>query len=430
MPLNRQTWLILLFGFALRLFLIFPGPFASKVEFLANKADLRNYYWPAQAVLQGENPYALWAGGQSGDYRADMAPLELLVYVATTRVWNDPRAIQVLFALFDAINIALLGVLLSASPLRLPFQVFYAFGPLTLYNLVFVPEDKTIVLTLTLLIFYFLAQPQFRELRFGSLRASPGALAVVAAAILASFKWLSVFYLLPLLIFVSRDFRSFVKYGVSFAGILALAHLPWFPAWTYVYAFRSARVNTPMHIAPAALLNMLGLFDRNWLLIVVALLLLLVYALFWYRRIDIFEAMALSVAAGILWTPDMDPVHLSIVALYFLLVLNWSSSGRQAMVWGLSFIVAGVYAVSTRTGFTRYGLPDLRIVTGNYGSAQMILWSYVLFAAIFLCYLFDKARGCPVGKGLLVPTGAQNSSDRSQENLIRSDLIPKATPER
>jgi hypothetical protein len=429
MPLNRQTWLIVLFGFALRLFLIFPGPLESKVEFLANKADLRNYYWPAQAVLQGENPYTLWASGQSGDYRADMAPLELLVYVATTRVWNDPRAIQVLFAIFDTINIGLLGILLTASPLRLPFQVFYAFGPLTLYNLVLVPEDKTIVLTLTLLIFYFLALPKDHELRIGFLNTSPGTLAVVAAAVLASFKWLSVFYLLPLLIFVSRDFRSFIKYGVIFGGILALAHLPWFPAWSYVYAFRSSRVDTPLHIAPAALLNMLGLFDRDWLLIAVGLLLLLVYSQFWAKRIDIFETMALSVAAGILWTPDMDPVHLSIVVLYFLLVLNWSSRGRQVMVWGLSFIVAGVYAVSTRTGFTRVGLPDLRILTGNYGSAQMILWSYVLFIAVFIYYLFDKAHGYTVGRGLLALADAQESSERPQMDLVRSDLIPQAPPE-
>ncbi|MGE5264088.1 MAG: hypothetical protein ACM3S0_11970, partial [Acidobacteriota bacterium] len=293
MQLNRLTWLIVLFGFALRLFLIFPGPFESKVGFLSNKADLRNYYWPAQTVLEGENPYALWASGQSGDYRADMAPLELLVYVATTRVWNDPRAIQVLFAVFDVFNIALLAILLRGSPLNLPFQVFYAFGPLTLYNLVLVPEDKTIALTLTFLIFYFLATLPNREWRFASWRMNPGTLAVVAAAVLASFKWLSVFYLLPLLIFVSRDFRSFIKSGVIFGVILALAHLPWFPAWSFVYVFRAGRVNTPMHIAPAALLNMLGWFDRNWLLLIVISLLLLIYGLFWYKRIDIFETMAL-----------------------------------------------------------------------------------------------------------------------------------------
>ena len=408
MRLNRLTWLIVMLGLALRLFLIFPGPFESKVGFLSNKADLRNYYWPAQAVLQGENPYVLWANGQSGEYRADMAPLELLVYVATTRVWNDPRAIQVLFAVFDAFNIALLAILLRGSPLRLPFQVFYAFGPLTLYNLVLVPEDKTIALTLTFLTFYFLAAPQNSEMRLGSWRMNTGALAIVASALLASFKWLSVFYLLPLLISVSRDLRSFIRYGVVFGVILALAHLPWFPTWSFVYAFRSGRVNTPMHIAPAALLNMLGWFDRNRLLVIVVFLLILIYGLFWYKRIDIFETMALSVTAGVLWTPDMDPVHLSIVVIYILLVLNWASARRQAMVWGLSFVVAGVYAISTRTGFTRYGLPDLRTVTGDYGSAQMILLSYVLFIAVFLSYLYDKARGNAVGMAFLEPARSES----------------------
>ncbi|HEX7587486.1 MAG TPA: hypothetical protein VF478_04155, partial [Anaerolineae bacterium] len=72
-------------GIVIRLFFIFPGQFESKVGLFTNNADLRNYYWPAQAVLAGENPYVIWSSGQSGEFRADMAPLELLVYVATVR---------------------------------------------------------------------------------------------------------------------------------------------------------------------------------------------------------------------------------------------------------------------------------------------------------------------------------------------------------
>src|SRR5919109_2675815 len=98
--MNNKTLLLALLGFLIRLFLIFPGPLESKVDFFTNRADLRNYYWPAQAVLKGENPYVLWATGQSGEFRSDMAPLELVVYVATVAIWNDARAIQVLFAVF------------------------------------------------------------------------------------------------------------------------------------------------------------------------------------------------------------------------------------------------------------------------------------------------------------------------------------------
>gem|GEM_PF-891180 len=443
--MNRTTLLLVLLGCALRLFIIFPGPFESKVEFLTNKADLRNYYWPAQAALRGENPYALWASGQSGEFRADLAPLELLMYVATVALWNDMRAIQILFALFDAVNIVLLGVLLRQSPLKLPFEIFYALGPLTLYNLVLVPEDKTIVLTLTFLIFWLLLRPSdleiasrsfdsatktvaplrtlamtkaasptratdhgsritHRALRFTfyALHFTPASLAVLAAALLASFKWLSVFYLLPLLVFVSRDFRGLLKSSALFAIIVALAHLPWIPDWLSVYTFRSARIAAPMHIAPAALLNAAGLFDKNWLLVVLAASLLAIYILFWLRRIDIFEAIALSTAAGILWTPDMDPVHLAIIVLSFLLIVDWSRRARLVTVWGLSAWVALVYAISTRTGLTRYGLPDLRAITGAYGSPQMIALAYVLFGAVFAFYLFDKWRGRVVGKRVLV----------------------------
>jgi hypothetical protein len=389
-------------GLALRWFLIFPGPLASKVEFLTNWADLRNYYWPAQAVLQGENPYALWASGQSGEFRADMAPLELAIYVATVRVWNDPRAIQVLFAMFDVINIALLGVLLRNSVLRLPFQIFYALGPLTVYNLVLVSEDKTILLTLTFLLYTLLLVPAETRWSLGGLRVRAWSLVIPIAAVLASFKWLSVFYLLPLLIFVSSDWRSFLKQGLTFGAVLGLSHIPWFPAWTFVYEFRLTRVAAPMHIALAALLNAAGLYDRTLFLLALAGALGLIYALFWFKRIDIFETIALAVMAGILWTPDMDPVHLSIVVIGFLLIVDWTRPARRVTVWGLSFWVAAVYALSTRTGFARYGLPDPRLITGAYGSFQMILLSYPLFIAVLVFYVFDKWRGRAIGKSVLV----------------------------
>jgi hypothetical protein len=401
--LNKTTFLLVLAGFTLRLFLIFPGPLASKVEFFYNRADLRNYYWPAQAALRGASPYALWASGQSGEFRADMAPVELVMYVATVAVWNDPRAIQILFALFDALNIILLGVLLRPSRLQLPFQIFYALGPLTIYNLVLVPQDKTILLTLTFLVFYLLTLRKDSVSRF-PFPVSRATLIVVLAALLASFKWLSVFYLLPLVLAVSRDRRDFVKYGAIFGAVVAFAHLPWFPDWLYVYQFRAGRIATPMHTAPAVLLNALGLFDKNILMIVLIVSVLAVYVLFWFKRIDIFETIALATAVGILWTPDMDPVHLSLIVITFLLIVDWTCRARLITVWTLSFWVAAVYAFSTRVGFTRYGLPDLRALVGVYGSVQMILLSYVLFIVVIGFYVCDKLRGRAVGRGVLVGT--------------------------
>jgi hypothetical protein len=399
--LTRVTWFLVVGGLALRLFFIFPGPFESKIDFFSNKADLRNYYWPAQTALRGENPYILWSSGQSGEFRADMAPLELLTFVATVAVWNDIRAIQILFALFDAINIALLGVLLKRSHLKLPFQLYYAFGPLTLYNLTLVPEDKTILLTLTFMIIYLLGQPKDRifEFRFSRLVVSCSlpTLVIFFAALVGSFKWLSAFYLVPLLLFVSRDVRDFVKQSVIFVTVLLVAHLPWIPTWLYTYQFRTARTATPMHTAPAVLLNVIGLFDKNVLIIVMGLSLGLVYLLFWRKRIDIIETMALATAVGILWTPDMDPVHLSIIVISFLFVVDWTSRPRLLAVWALGLFVAAVYALSTRVGFARYGLPDVRAIIGVYGSPQMILFSYALFVFVFGFYLWDKWQGRPVG---------------------------------
>jgi hypothetical protein len=97
----------------------------------------------------------------------------------------------------------------------------------------------------------------------------------------------------------------------------------------------------------------------------------------------------------------MDPVHLSIIVIYFLLMVDWTNLARLATVWGLSAWVAAVYALSTRTGFTRYGVPDPRVIVGSYGSIQMIVLSYALFAAVLAFYLLDKWRGRAVGRRVL-----------------------------
>ncbi len=394
MHLNKQTIILVLLGLALRLFLIFPGPLESKIGFLTNHADLRNYYWPAQTALRGDNPYVLWATGASGEFRSDMAPLELAIYVATVTVWNDARAIQVLFALCDVLNIVLLGLVLRNSILRTPFQIFYALGPLTLYNLTLVPADKTILLTFTFALYYFLS-------RYESHKTKYAVLVIVFAALIAAFKWLSAFYILPLWLFVSRDLRALIKHGAIFGAVVALAHLFWFPDWLIVYTFRSGRVVTPMHIAPASLLNTLGVFDRTALLVLLIASLVAIYLLFWFKRIDIFETIALSVMVGVLWTPDMDPVHLSLVVIHFLLIVDWTRSVRLLATWILSAWVAFVYAASTREGFVRYGVPDPRGLTGVYGSPQMIVLSYVLFIAILGFYLFDKYSRKKIGAHIL-----------------------------
>ena len=130
--------------------------------------------------------------------------------------------------------------------------------------------------------------------------------------------------------------------------------------------------------------------------------LLLIYVLFWFKRLDIFETIALSTMSGILATPDMDPVHLSLVVICLLLIVNWVSLPRLTVVWVLSAVVTLVYAISTHAGFARYGLPDLQSLTGAYGSPQMIVCSYLLFLAVFAFYLYDKLRGRAVGQQVLV----------------------------
>jgi hypothetical protein len=412
----KQTTLLLLAGLALRFFIIFPGPFESKVGFLANHSDLRNYYWPAQTALTGQNPYALWSSGQSGEFRADMAPLELLVYVGTVALWNDPRSIQVLFALFDGISIIMLGVLLEHSPLKLPFQSFYALGPLTLYNFTFVPEDKTILIALTFVMLWLIVRKSSHskvQILGINIPISISTLIIVVAALIASFKWLSVFYLLPVLIFVSNDLRGFIKHAWLFAGLVALSHVPWFPSWSWVYAFRSTRITQPYHIAPAALLDAFGMYSPILFSILLVVALMAIYVLYWSKRIDIFETIALATMAGILWTPDMDPVHLSVVTLMFLLMVSWTTTAFDSCL-GLGLFVAAVYTISSHDSFGSFSTAGLQRFTGAYASPQMILLSYILFIAVLVFYLADKGRGHPVGSKVITVEAENENRDRRE----------------
>jgi hypothetical protein len=389
---RHATFALVLVGLAIRLFLIFPGPLQPRLQFFTNTVDLRNYYWPASTALRGEDPYALWARGESGEFRSDMAPLELMVYVAAVAVWNDPRAIQLLFAFCDIVNIVLLGMLLRNSRLRLAFQVFYALGPLTLFDLTLVPQDKTILLTLSISLYYFLKRIAENNLRFTFY-------ALLTASIIAAFKWLSIFYAIPLLLFLSPNFRALIKHSLILGTIIALAHVPWFPTWQIVYTFRASRL--PDHISLASLANGFGLYDARFFAVLLLLELGAIYFLFWWKRLDIFETIALSTAAGMLWALDMDPVHLALVCINLLLVVNWVSVARLIAVWAASAWVAAVYLLTTHASLGRFSLAGPQALVGVYGSPRMILFSFLLFVILLGYYMHDKIQGKMVGEAVL-----------------------------
>jgi hypothetical protein len=265
-----------------------------------------------------------------------------------------------------------------------------------------VPEDKTILLALTLLLLMLLLRGSHISIHVKQLNLfiSNSMLCIFLAALVGAFKWLSVFYLLPLLVYLSHDTREFIKNMIWFCIWVALAHLPWFPAWSFVYAFRSARIAFPLHTAPAVLINALGVYSPALLLALLAISLFAIYGLFWLKHIDVFETIALSTMVGIWWTPDMDPVHLSVVVLMILLVIDWASRARQLAIWTLSFLVAAVYAISTHDGIARYGL---QFFTGRYGSLQMILLSYPLFVGVLAFYLWDKWHRNAIGRAVIAP---------------------------
>jgi hypothetical protein len=259
-----------------------------------------------------------------------------------------------------------------------------------------VPQDKTILLSSTFALFYFLQRFTRGESRFVFY-------IVLIAALIAAFKWLSIFYLLPLLVLISPDVRGLIKHAVIFVGIVAVTHILWFPSWMSVYIFRASRMAAPFHISPAVLLNTLGVYRPMLLAALLAISLLAIYTFYWRKQIDIFETIALATLAGIFWTPDMDPVHLSLIVLSFLLVMNWASTARSIAIWALSFLISAIYAITTHDAFGSFSTAGLQKITGAYASPPMILLSYVLFGTVLAFYLWDKWRGRAVGRAVIEP---------------------------
>ncbi|MBC7227601.1 MAG: hypothetical protein H5T61_10260 [Thermoflexales bacterium] len=366
---NLSEIILISVAFILRLFLIFTIKWC-------NSSDLNNYFWAAERVIGGENPYILWQNHLQGP-RSDLLPLELLLLSLIISVWESPYAIRVFFGLCDVVVMLLIIRLFRDNTLRkILWLTFYGLGAGPLFLFVLTPTDKTLLLALVLLIVVLA--------RF--YRPYPWVYSIILG-LLAALKWIGLVIAFPVLHAFARNKRQLFCLFLVVIALFGVSHVLWYPDWQIVYKFRASRLHLPpFHTSVALVLQKLGMPMQNLYSFLIVLSLAacgLAYLLGW---IDWEKAMALSLWAFVYWTPDCTPQMLLFVSILLLIEVDWTSWKHSLIIWvGMLFhtliSAASVYPIIG-------GLIDLQWMTnftGIYGSTRTAVLSQVFpLSCLFL----------------------------------------------
>jgi hypothetical protein len=382
---DRRTILFLVLGvigLGLRLFLILNGS-------LANKADLRNYYWAGQQAAWGNNPYRLWAQDLSGP-RSDLLPFELALLALVVRVGGTPLSIRLFFVLVDVLVLCLILLYFTGRPRqRMLWFALYAVGVGPLYFFTMTPSDKPIQLGMFLAIMLALRS----RARWGPYATS------ILTGLLGAFKWLGLWFAVPVALGSGRGWIERCLYLGTIGGVFCLGHLPWFPDWKLVYEFRSMRFGEPFHSGLAVLLQHLGLPMVKLYYPLMATCWGLLTWFYLRGWLNTLSAMVLSIISIVIWAPDSTAQMVFFLTLMVLLVTRWDSAGRAVVVFVGTSWMALMSAASIAV-FARGlpGLDRLRVLSGAYGSINSVIWPHLMLCVSLYWLVRDQHRSCVAGR--------------------------------
>ena len=348
-------------------------------------SDLRNYTYFARLALAGHDPYLPPAHGAFGATFADSPPLEYGVFSLLLRLHDSPTTLRILFAVADAGVILLVGLRWPAPrSWRAAFVVFYALNPLVLISWTVYAEDKTLLfLALAVLL---LSVAQRRELT-----------SWLAATALTAFKVLGAFLVPALLVDTVRQDRTRgLRFLAGFVILVAASSLAWFPDGLRAFTHRNGRLGAylPIHSSPMLLVSRIGLYAGFEPTLLAAIAITAVVVLLILRRLELAEALALSLLGGYIFLPDDSFGRLLLVALPFMLLV--SPTWRQwAAVWVLTTIAAIAAAIETQ------GVPHalapisgtLRTAFSHESTVRSVLWLNAPVVAILWTYLVQRRHG-------------------------------------
>jgi hypothetical protein len=247
-------------------------------------------------------------------------------------------------------------------------------------------DDKTVLVAVIVAMLVALERR-----RFGA--------AWLAATVLGLLKWLSAYFFVPLVLLTARSLGGMRTVLLAAASVLVVAAsmVPYFPDSLTPIARRRERLELePGHASFTNLLEELGVYHSAMVNVMTAGVILAILVLFVKSRIDMREAVVLSVAAAFLPLPDNGVNRLLFVALPFLLVMRLSNA-RMAALW-IASLVTLVGTVVTTEKF-RSAADDVPLGTtlvdliGPFGSTQFVVLGNVFLISVLALYGFDRLRG-------------------------------------
>jgi hypothetical protein len=359
--------------------------------------NLRIFYHFGDLVARGMNPYHAPPGtGAEDPQYGDNPPMELIVFAGLLKLHHSPDTLRVFFALMDVVVIALVGFLYPLARVwRANFIVFYAFNPLLLEEWTGFADDKAILIALIIVVLLGLEEGRL-------------ALSWTATAVLIAFKWLGAAFLLPLALYTSRRVspRALAIGAGGVAAFVALWQLPYFPDNLEAFSRRSDRISIdpPIHASPTQILSHLGIYDSAIPRVFIVVSLIAVYTLFVLDRIDVREAVVLSVFCSYVALPDEGANRMLLITLPFLFVMAMTTF-RWLSLWAVSILGAAAVLVEFRD--THIGL--IEQIFGSYGSLKHVLFANLLMAFVVFYYVKDKLKGTQRASADASATSAESS---------------------
>ena len=347
--------LVVLSAIAIRLFLIFNT---------GGGYDLKIYRYFGNIVANVGNPYLAPANGIVSPVYADMSPLNLMLFAGILLVHNSDLAIRLFLTLADILVVVSLLFFPNCDKLRgESVALFYALSPIVLYGFTVVAEDKSIIFLLLVLV-------------FAMIKSEHPTLSILATTALAIYKWMGVFFVIPLIFHVSKSRKDIVLYGLLFAALFVASHVPYFPDNLVAYKYREARTlfDPPIHSSITILLSSIGLYTPAIVKLFIPSSLIVVYALYALKRINITTCIALSIFFAYLPAPEMGFDRIVLISLPLLFIVKLSPA-RFVQIWILT--TASVIGFL----FTRYSSPINVAV------------SYLMPIALLGMFLYDNLNG-------------------------------------
>lgn len=347
--------------------------------------NLKIYYYFSDLFRHGVNPYHAPVGGRINPIYGDNPPGLFALFAGFLALHDSAVTLRVLFAVADVAVIATIGLLFPRpKSFRFGFMLFYAFSPLVLLNWTVTAQDKTLTFLLIVLV---LAAVELNRPR----------LCWIAATALAAIKWMTGFFLLPLVTWTFRT-MSRGKALVLLSGsalVFAIASLPYFPDNLVAYQRRSNRMgyDPPIHQSITRLLDAVHLYTPLIPRVLGPLLVLMVWVLYERGKLRIAETIALSLFFAYVFLPDQGSDRILLIVLPLILVTR-TTTARWAWIWAIS-IFASIGGYANLAGSTDYtgrfpSLPGPVVdVVGASGLHDVVTQNLILIC-ILVFFLRDR----------------------------------------